>query len=64
MDLSIEKNGDATVIRIQTARVIYPLLPTLVGKTREAVEKGARSLLLAGARQMAGWRRPLWGRPL
>ena len=46
MDLSIEKNGDATIIRIQTARVIYPLLPTLVGKTREAVEKGARSLVL------------------
>jgi len=46
VDLSIEKNGDATVIRIQTARVIYPLLPTLVGKTREAVEKGARSLVL------------------
>ena len=46
MDLSIEKNGDATVIRIQTARVIYPLLPALVGKTREAVDAGARSLLL------------------
>ena len=46
MDLSIEKNGDATIIRIQTARVIYPLLPTLVGKTREAMEKGARSLVL------------------
>ena len=30
MDLSIEKIGDATIIRIQTARVVYPLLPTLV----------------------------------
>lgn len=46
MDLSIEKNGDATVIRVQTARVIYPLLPTLVEKTKEAVERGARSLVL------------------
>ncbi len=46
MDLSIEKNGDATIIRVQTARVIYPLLPTLVGKTKEAVEGGARSLIL------------------
>lgn len=46
MDLSIEKNGDATIIRVQTARVIYPLLPTLVTKTREAVEGGARSLVL------------------
>ena len=46
MDLSIEKNGDATIIRVQTARVIYPLLPTLVSKTREAVEGGARSLVL------------------
>ncbi len=46
MDLSIEKSGDATIIRIQTARVIYPLLPTLVAKTKEAVEAGARSLVL------------------
>jgi anti-anti-sigma factor len=46
VDLSIEKNGEATIIRIQTARVIYPLLPTLVGKTKEEVEKGARSLVL------------------
>jgi anti-anti-sigma factor len=46
VDLSIEKNGEATIIRIQTARVIYPLLPTLVGKTKEEVERGARSLVL------------------
>jgi len=46
VDLSIEKSGDATIIRVQTARVIYPLLPTLVGKTKEAVEGGARSLIL------------------
>ena len=46
MNLSIEKNGDATIVRIQTARVIYPLLPTLVAKTKEAVEGGGRSLVL------------------
>jgi anti-sigma B factor antagonist len=46
VDLSIEKTGDATIIRIQTARVIYPLLPTLVAKTKEAVDSGARSLVL------------------
>ena len=46
MDLLIEKNGATTVIRIQTARVIYPLLPALVEKTRAAVEGGARSLVL------------------
>lgn len=46
MDLSIEKNGDATIVRILTARVIYPLLPTLVAKTKDEVEKGARSLVL------------------
>ena len=46
MDLSIDKNGDATVIRIQTARVVYPLLPTLLAKTREAVDAGSRSLVL------------------
>jgi anti-anti-sigma factor len=46
VDVSIEKNGAATVIRIQTARVVYPQLPTLVQKTREAVELGARSLVL------------------
>jgi anti-anti-sigma factor len=46
VDLSIEKVGDATIIRIQTARVIYPLLPTLVAKTKEAVDGGARSLVL------------------
>lgn len=46
MDLSIEKNGGATVFRIQTARVTYPLLPALVEKTTAAVEGGARSLVL------------------
>ena len=46
MDLSIEKNGAATVIRIQTARVIYPLLPALVEKTKLEVDGGARSLIL------------------
>ncbi len=46
MDLSIEKNGDATLVRVLTARVIYPLLPTLVSKTKEAVENGARALIL------------------
>jgi anti-anti-sigma factor len=46
LDLSIEKSGDATVIRIQTARVIYPLLPTLVARTKEEVDRGARSLVL------------------
>lgn len=46
MDLSIEKNGAATVIRIQTARVIYPLLPALVEKTKQEVDAGARSLVL------------------
>ena len=46
MDLSIEKNGDATLIRIGTARVIYPLLPALLAQTKAEVEKGARSLIL------------------
>ncbi len=46
MDLLIEKNGATTVIRIQTARVIYPLLPALVEKTKAEVEGGARSLVL------------------
>lgn len=46
MDLSIEKSGAATLIRIQSARVTYPLLPTLVEKTKEAVDAGARSLVL------------------
>ena len=46
MDLSIEKNGVATVIRIQTARVVYPLLPALVGKTKGEVDGGARALIL------------------
>lgn len=46
MDLVIEKNGEATVIRVETARVIYPLLPTLVDKTKEAAAGGARWLIL------------------
>ena len=46
MDLSIEKNGAAIIIRIQTARVIYPLLPALVEKTKAEVEQGGRSLVL------------------
>lgn len=51
MDLSIEKTGDATIVRIQTARVIYPLLPTLVARTKEAVDgRGA----VAGAGSPGG----------
>jgi anti-anti-sigma factor len=46
VDLLIEKNGDATIVRVATSRVIYPLLPTLVAKTREAVEGGDRWLIL------------------
>ncbi len=46
MDLLIEKVGEATVIRVETSRVIYPLLPTLVEKTKEAVAGGARWLIL------------------
>ena len=46
MDLLIEKNGEATVVRIQVARVIYPLLPGLVQKTRDAVGSGSRYLVL------------------
>jgi len=46
VDLSIEKNGAVTLIRIQTARVTYPLLPTLVEKTKAEVEQGARTLIL------------------
>lgn len=46
MDLTIERTGATAVIRILTARVIYPLLPALVGKTKEEVDRGARSIVL------------------
>ena len=46
MDLSIDKNGAVTIIRILSARVTYPLLPALVEKTKGEVEAGARSLVL------------------
>ena len=46
MDLTIDKNGVATVFRIQTARVTYPLLPALVEKTKAEVDQGARALIL------------------
>ena len=46
MEISIDTNGAATVFRILTARVTYPLLPALVAKTKDAVEKDARSLVL------------------
>lgn len=46
MDLSIEKSEAATLIRIQSARVTYPLLPALVEKTKQAVAEGARFLVL------------------
>ena len=46
MDLSIEKNGAITIIRILSARVTYPLLPTLVEKTKAEVDAGARALVL------------------
>ena len=46
VDLLIEKVEETTVIRVETSRVIYPLLPTLVEKTKEAVAGGARCLIL------------------
>ena len=46
MDLSIDKNGAVTIIRILSARVTYPLLPALVEKTKGEGEAGARSLVL------------------
>lgn len=46
MDLSIEKSGAVTLIRIQSSRVTYPLLPALVEKTKAEVTAGARSLVL------------------
>ena len=46
VDLSIENSGPTTIIRIQTARVVYPLLPALVERTSVAVSGGARCLIL------------------
>lgn len=46
MDLLVEKNGEATIIRIETTRVIYPLLPALVETTKREMAAGARSLVL------------------
>ena len=46
MDLSVEKNGTAIIIRVHTARIIYPLLPALVEKTKAEVDQGGRSLIL------------------
>jgi anti-anti-sigma factor len=46
MQLAFEEKGDVTVVRVQEAKLTYPVLSSFFAEVRQKVEGGARLLLL------------------
>ena len=46
MQLAFEQRGDVTVVRVQEARLTYPLLSSFFAEVRQQVEKGARKVVI------------------
>jgi anti-anti-sigma factor len=46
MQLAFEEKGDVTVVRVQEAKLTYPVLSTFFSEVRQRVEAGARRLLI------------------
>ncbi|HYN03269.1 MAG TPA: STAS domain-containing protein [Vicinamibacteria bacterium] len=46
MQLAFEERGDVTVVRVQEAKLTYPLLASFFSEVRQRVEGGARQLLI------------------
>jgi anti-anti-sigma factor len=46
LDLSIEPSGDATIVRVQTAKLTYPVLSSFFDAVRAILEEGRRNLVL------------------
>lgn len=46
MQLAFEEKGDVTVVRVQEAKLTYPVLSSFFSEVRQGVEGGARKLVI------------------
>ena len=46
MRLAFEEKGDVTVVRVQEAKLTYPVLSSFFSEVRQRVEGGARQVLI------------------
>ena len=46
MQLAFEEKGDVTVVRVQEAKLTYPVLSSFFSEVRQRVEGGARQVLI------------------
>src|SRR4051812_10291300 len=46
LDLSVEPAGDASVVRVKTSKLTYPVLTAFFDAVQELVEEGARQVVL------------------
>jgi anti-anti-sigma factor len=46
MRLSLEESGDVRIVRVGEAKLTYPVLSSFLAAVREAVEGGARQLVI------------------
>ena len=46
MQLAFEERGDVTIVRVQEARLTYPVLSAFFAEVKQKVEAGARKLVM------------------
>jgi anti-anti-sigma factor len=46
MQLAVEVRGDVTVVRVQEAKLTYPVLSSFFAEVRQRVDSGARKVLI------------------
>src|SRR5262249_29126454 len=46
LDLSVEPNGDASIVRVRTAKLTYPVLSAFLERVGAVLDQGARHLVL------------------
>jgi anti-anti-sigma factor len=46
MKLSVERHGDVRVVRVEEAKLTYPVLSSFFGEMRRIVDAGARQLII------------------
>jgi anti-anti-sigma factor len=46
LDLSVEPSGDASIVRVKTAKLTYPVLSAFFDEVRSILEDGERKLVL------------------
>ena len=46
LDLSVEPSGEAVLVRVQTAKLTYPVLSSFFDEVRTILEDGSRNLVL------------------